>query len=186
VILDTKLRFPLDSKLLKNHQEGKGRCPWIFCSPPQSDVDNFAEWQKRKNLLQHAGAVVFEVPTASGVQWLLILIDLTSLLGQLSILEVLQKLRESGIRSVMVEGGANVIASFLSAASASKPAVDIVIVTVAPIFVGGDGGAYQLNKVGIWLPHGTNRLIFFVTDPFPSSCEDRNHWQRHRGSTESS
>jgi 2,5-diamino-6-(ribosylamino)-4(3H)-pyrimidinone 5'-phosphate reductase len=57
---------------------------------------------------------------------------------QLPIPAVLSALHELGIQSLMVEGGAQVIASFFAASSA----VDTVIVTVAPTFVGANGVGY--------------------------------------------
>lgn len=51
---------------------------------------------------------------------------------------MLRTLREKGIRSVMVEGGARVIQSFL----ASRHLVDSMIVTTAPVLVGRDGVGY--------------------------------------------
>ena len=55
---------------------------------------------------------------------------------------MLSTLQAQGIRSLMVEGGATVIKSFLSAAGESSGLVDAVVVTVAPIFVGSDGVGY--------------------------------------------
>jgi 2,5-diamino-6-(ribosylamino)-4(3H)-pyrimidinone 5'-phosphate reductase len=73
----------------------------------------------------------------------------------LSIPHVLHKLRELGIQSLMVEGGATVIRSFLEAAStsphtqpgSSRAFVDALIITVAPIIVGDRGVAYSLKQV---------------------------------------
>jgi riboflavin biosynthesis pyrimidine reductase len=45
---------------------------------------------------------------------------------------LLECLAEHGINSLMVEGGAQVIASFLS-----QRLVDQVVVTIAPLFMGG-------------------------------------------------
>lgn len=61
------------------------------------------------------------------------------------------QLRDLGIRSVMVEGGAEVIKSFLVAANAYDQAgvegsartwVDSLIITAAPTIVGEDGIDY--------------------------------------------
>jgi len=69
-------------------------------------------------------------------------------IGQLSLPAVLEHLQGLGIRSVMVEGGARVIRSFLSAsASTSSGLVDSIIVTVAPMFVGEDGVGYSYESV---------------------------------------
>lgn len=58
--------------------------------------------------------------------------------------ETLAKLKELGIRSLMVEGGATVIATFLDMREpddrgADKPIVDMHIVTVAPVMIGAVG-----------------------------------------------
>ena len=52
---------------------------------------------------------------------------------------MLRTLREKGIRSIIVEGGARVIQSFL----ASRHLVDSMIVTIAPVLVGRDGVGYD-------------------------------------------
>ena len=71
--------------------------------------------------------------------------------GFLSITDVLTKLQELGIRSLMVEGGATVIASFLKSVShpsgIPKPLVDTLIITVAPTMVGDQGIAYTQDQV---------------------------------------
>lgn len=73
--------------------------------------------------------------------------------GKISIPELLQKLRSLDIRSVMVEGGASVIGSFLAerplgGEGISDSIVDTVIVTVAPTFVGDDGVGYGVGLGG--------------------------------------
>lgn len=58
------------------------------------------------------------------------------------------------VHSLMVEGGALIIGSFLTEASSSlrintsKCIVDTVIVTVAPTFVGDDGIGYGIGLAG--------------------------------------
>ena len=69
--------------------------------------------------------------------------------------ELLRKLRSLDIRSVMVEGGASVIGSFLAEAPINRDdgglssIVDTVIVTVAPTFVGDDGVGYGIGLSGV-------------------------------------
>jgi 2,5-diamino-6-(ribosylamino)-4(3H)-pyrimidinone 5'-phosphate reductase len=68
VILDTRLRMPVGSKLLKNCKEGRGRPPWVVCS---SDSDSGlgleeGEKSKRRRALEEAGARILEVPTENG------------------------------------------------------------------------------------------------------------------------
>lgn len=52
--------------------------------------------------------------------------------GQVNLKTALEVLRERGIRTLMVEGGASVITAFLRAGLA-----DAVVLTVAPVFIGG-------------------------------------------------
>jgi diaminohydroxyphosphoribosylaminopyrimidine deaminase/5-amino-6-(5-phosphoribosylamino)uracil reductase len=52
--------------------------------------------------------------------------------GHLDLADALQALWQRGIRSLMVEGGANVITAFLQAGLA-----DALVLTVAPVFAGG-------------------------------------------------
>jgi 2,5-diamino-6-(ribosylamino)-4(3H)-pyrimidinone 5'-phosphate reductase len=71
--------------------------------------------------------------------------------GKILIPDLFRKLRSLDIRSVMVEGGASVIASLLAEAPLNKEdgglssIVDTVIVTVAPTFVGDDGVGYGIG-----------------------------------------
>jgi GTP cyclohydrolase II len=105
VLLDSRLRFPSYANLLKD-----GTPPWIVTS-------SWAEVSRQEDL-EKQGAQVFRLPEGSCGG-----IDLTALLS---------KLGEMGITSLMVEGGAQVITSFIS-----SQLVDQVIVTVAPVLVGG-------------------------------------------------
>ncbi len=111
VVLDSRLRIPLDARLLGN---GAVR-PWIATT----DLADAG----RQRRLEAAGARVMRLPANPSGQ-----VDLTALLGQFS---------QAGIRSLMVEGGARVITSFLSA-----HLVDRLVLTIAPLLVGG------LNAVG--------------------------------------
>ena len=104
VIVDSRLRFPAYSNLLRNC-----RTPWIAAS-------NGADPQRQRDL-EEMGAKVLVLPSQNG--W----VDLTSLL---------ERLGELGMNSLMVEGGAQIITSFLS-----FRLVDQVVLTIAPMLVGG-------------------------------------------------
>src|SRR5579859_1280015 len=54
--------------------------------------------------------------------------------GRFSWKDILSSLHERGIQSVMIEGGAAVINDVLSQGLA-----DIIIITIAPVFIGNDG-----------------------------------------------
>jgi 3,4-dihydroxy 2-butanone 4-phosphate synthase/GTP cyclohydrolase II len=88
VILDSRLRFPLDARLLKRVD----RSPWIFHAEGSAAAGACGELAAR-------GARLFVVDcTPEG----------------LDLLQVLRTLRAEGITSVMVEGGARVLRAFLS------------------------------------------------------------------------
>ena len=104
VVLDSGLRFPLDAQLL-----GQTLKPWIVCA---SGAD-----AGKRAALEAAGAEVLEVGAgAAGL-------DLGAVLAELG---------ARGVRSLMVEGGARVIQTFLAAGM-----VDWALITIAPLFIGG-------------------------------------------------
>lgn len=102
IILDNQLRFPLNARLLKMKMP-----PWIMTS---SDVS-----EERKSALIQAGARVLQ-PSQ----------------GRVNLSDALHVLRNEGIKSVMVEGGAQIITAFLM-----TKLVDLMIITVSPMLVGG-------------------------------------------------
>jgi 3,4-dihydroxy 2-butanone 4-phosphate synthase/GTP cyclohydrolase II len=106
IILDSRLRLPPYARLLTNGSPP----PWIFTSET-------ADEEREKNL-QALGAAVFRTPVTSDAK-----IDIDVLL---------LKLGELGINTLMVEGGAQIITSFLIARSVNQ-----VVITVSPILVGG-------------------------------------------------
>lgn len=105
VVVDSRLRFPPYANLLRNC-----RVPWIATS---EDAD-----PERQTALERTGARVVRLPAAAN-GW----VDLGALLGRLG---------EMGLNSLMVEGGAQIITSFLAARL-----VDQVVLTIAPVLVGG-------------------------------------------------
>jgi 3,4-dihydroxy 2-butanone 4-phosphate synthase/GTP cyclohydrolase II len=104
VVVDSRLRFPPYANLLKN-----GRAPWI-ATHEGADAE-------RQHVLEVAGAKVLRLPGNNG--W----VDLAGLLAYLG---------SMGINSLMVEGGAQIITSFLA-----SRLVDQVVLTIAPLLVGG-------------------------------------------------
>ena len=106
VVLDSRLRFPLAARLLKRP-----------CVSPLivTTTDACAQREAR---LREAGSQVVRLGTLRD--------------GILDIRELLARLHELGIRSLMVEGGAGVITSFLAA-----NVVDQMIVTIVPRLLGG-------------------------------------------------
>jgi riboflavin-specific deaminase-like protein len=104
VVVDSRLRFPPYASLLKNP-----RAPWI-ATGDSADPE-------RQQALEAAGARVLRLPGSNG--W----IDLAELLDHLGVM---------GVNSLMVEGGAQIITSFLA-----SRLVDQVVLTIAPLLVGG-------------------------------------------------
>jgi 3,4-dihydroxy 2-butanone 4-phosphate synthase/GTP cyclohydrolase II len=105
IVLDTDLRTPLPARLLAHP-----RRPWFVAGAPVVPA--------RRAALVNAGAVVLEAPRSAD--------DLVDLPGALKLLA------GRGLRSIMVEGGARVLRSFLT-----LRLVDWVIITIAPVFAGG-------------------------------------------------
>jgi riboflavin-specific deaminase-like protein len=100
VVLDSQLRVPVTAKLLSS----TSRAPWLVTSASVSGPKGRA--------LLDAGADLIQVPgSADGV----------------SIPVLLTVLAESGVRSLMLEGGAEILESFFRAR-----VVDYVALTVAP------------------------------------------------------
>jgi 3,4-dihydroxy 2-butanone 4-phosphate synthase/GTP cyclohydrolase II len=106
IILDSSLRIPLQARLL----DRTDRRPWLACTD-RSD-------RGRASAVEDRGAELLRCRRDRRDR-----VDLQSLLKMLG---------ERGIRSIMVEGGGQVITSFLKARL-----VDQLIITIAPRLVGG-------------------------------------------------
>ena len=106
VVLDSHLRFPLHARLLQKGQQP----PWIFTT---QNADS-QPWPA----LEQAGARLVCLPGDSA--------------GRVSLPALLAYLAAQGVDSLMVEGGAQVITSFLAARL-----VDRVALTISPLFLGG-------------------------------------------------
>jgi GTP cyclohydrolase II len=106
VVVDSQLRFPLEANLLHHHPLS----PWI-ATGDQADAE-------RQRQLEKAGARVLRLPTTVS--------------GGVDLAALLYRLGEWGIDSVMVEGGARIITSFLA-----QRLVDHLVVTVVPRLIGG-------------------------------------------------
>ena len=106
IVADSRLRFPLSANLLCQHPLS----PWI-ATGEQADAD-------RQQVLETAGVRVLRLPMNAR--------------GQVNLTALLERLGALGIDSVMVEGGARIITSFLA-----ERLVDHIVLTVAPRLVGG-------------------------------------------------
>jgi 3,4-dihydroxy 2-butanone 4-phosphate synthase/GTP cyclohydrolase II len=109
VILDSRLRIPLNAKLLQG-LSGQDRPPLIATTERASEAKAAA--------LEASGARVLCLPSFED--------------GRVSLPGLMQSLKTWGVGSLMVEGGARVITSFLR-----RRLVDFILLTIAPILVGG-------------------------------------------------
>ncbi|MCG6972121.1 MAG: dihydrofolate reductase family protein [Desulfobacterales bacterium] len=106
IVLDSKLRIPLQARLLNRTDR---RC-WLACT------DNHVS--ERVGEVQSRGAEVIRCRR--------------DLRGMVDLSDLLYQLGRRGIRNIMVEGGSQVITSFIKARL-----VDQMIITIAPCLVGG-------------------------------------------------
>jgi diaminohydroxyphosphoribosylaminopyrimidine deaminase / 5-amino-6-(5-phosphoribosylamino)uracil reductase len=118
VILDGRARTPLNAPLWTAENGG----PVLILVTPQAPDD-------RVEALQRKGAEVIALPTQE---------------GRVSIPAVLKALAERGVLSVLVEGGAEVLGSFLD-----ERAVDRVYAFVAPKIIGGREGVTAVRGRGV-------------------------------------
>ena len=126
IVLDTNLRSPLQARLLARTDH---RC-WLACAD-DSDPERVCAVEGR-------GAEVIRCRRDRQ--------------GRVDLPDLLHLLGERGIRSIMVEGGSQVISSFIEARL-----VDQMIITIAPHLVGGlpvldrpatgNGSSLRLNSV---------------------------------------
>ncbi len=120
IILDSHLRFPADARMLNGRKP-----PWIVTTQAASKV--------QEAVLTGVGVRVIRM--AAGRH------------GRIPLHDLLHQLAADNIRSIMVEGGAQIITSFLAA-----HLVDRLVLTIAPMFVDGlnaVSGLHHLNGQGM-------------------------------------
>ncbi|ODQ54919.1 dihydrofolate reductase, partial [Saitoella complicata NRRL Y-17804] len=115
-ILDPTFRSPITSetRLIRTAAAGHGHPPtYLVRSDAVLDEDKL-------QILQSVGGRVIKIPTTGprALMW-----D-----------DILKAVYDTGIASLMIEGGARVIADVLR-----EKAADVVIVTIAPVYVGKEG-----------------------------------------------
>ena len=107
--------------------------PWIATVGPADP--------ERKAALEALGATIFELPADAE--------------GKVSLHHLMTALYAKGVERIMVEGGACVITEFLL-----QRLVDRVIITVAPMFVGGLNAVGSLKRLnGHGLPSLQNSSV---------------------------
>jgi 3,4-dihydroxy 2-butanone 4-phosphate synthase/GTP cyclohydrolase II len=105
IVVDSRLRFPPYAQLLRH-----GRPPWIATSQ-EADPE-------RQAALETLGAIIIRLPCGAN--------------GWVNLEALLECLAARGVNSLMVEGGAEIITSFLAPRLA-----DQMVLTIAPRLVGG-------------------------------------------------
>ncbi|KAK4178227.1 putative 5-amino-6-uracil reductase [Triangularia setosa] len=152
VILDPKGRweFTEDSQVIRLAAEFKGKGPWVVTTRGK-------EAEERAGLLERVGGKYLFLETGEGEK------------GRFEWGDVLRVLGKEGLKSVMVEGGGEVINSLL--AEPENRLVDSVIVTIAPTWLGQggvvvsppprrEGGPPQLRLGDVsWQPHGEDVVL---------------------------
>ena len=106
IILDSKLRIPLDAKVLRNQE----KAPTIIATTPAADDKKLAVLRDR------------------GIE---VLIVATDLAGGVDIARLLSALGERDITSVLVEGGSRVTTAFFR-----RSLVDRLVAIIAPKVIG--------------------------------------------------
>lgn len=117
VVVDSDLRLPVGCNLLTHRTRGGRPQTLVLCTDEQ--LGN-CEKAARRATLEAAGAVV--VPCLADER------------GRVCLRDAWGRLRDAGVRSVMVEGGAGIIGSLLGA---GHRLVDVVAVTQAGVILGG-------------------------------------------------
>ncbi|MGB3211756.1 MAG: RibD family protein [Desulforhopalus sp.] len=138
IVLDSNLRIPMQAHLLDRTDH---HC-WLACSDKNS--------RERVRAVESRGADVIRCHPDH--------------LGRVNLPALLHLLGERGIRSIMVEGGGQVITSFIEARL-----VDQMIITIAPRLVGGlpvlhrpvveNGARLHLDSVS-YLPCGPDIILW--------------------------
>lgn len=113
IILDTQLRFPTDARLY-DHPKGV----WVATTEALTAPDRWA----------YHGRGVDVLTVRANAQ------------DQIDLYDLLIELGKRNIQSVMVEGGARVITSFLKSRFVNR-----VVLTIAPTFAGGYQAVHSLN-----------------------------------------
>ncbi|KAI1461374.1 putative riboflavin biosynthesis protein Rib7 [Annulohypoxylon moriforme] len=124
IIIDPNLRwdFTSESKVMHLAREGKGRAPYIITAVPQPP-------ESKRQLLEDLGGkfIVLSGPGSQNP-------DADSSSRRFDWHAILSAVRDEGLRSIMIEGGGEVINSLLS--HGNSQLIDSVIITIAPMWLG--------------------------------------------------
>lgn len=114
IIVDSRLRLPVDADAIRFHSHP----PWVVTSEESS--------RERESVLKETGVTVLRVRSHTD--------------GFIDLAGLLELLRKRGISSLMVEGGASIITSFLRCRL-----IDQMVLTLAPVVIGGMQAVWPLQ-----------------------------------------
>ena len=120
IMLDSQLRIPADSRIVKSSAAGEAPLIIATCTTAPEKVA----------ALEAAGVEVWQLPADDA--------------GRVALRPLLHALGERGIDSVLVEGGSGVHASFFS-----EGLVNEVVVYLAPKVIGGAGAPTPVGGIGV-------------------------------------
>lgn len=125
IVIDPRLRwdFTSHSKVMRLAREGKGLAPYVVTLEKEPPA-------QKKSILEDVGGKFIILNTESGDE------DTAAGTHRLDWRVILSAVRQEGLRSIMIEGGAEVINSLLSE---NANLVNSVIVTIAPLWLGKGG-----------------------------------------------
>ncbi|KAI6854905.1 hypothetical protein KC343_g11839 [Hortaea werneckii] len=121
IVIDPRRRWDVEpSKVLTIARQGQGKGPWIYTLPDHcSNPDHELERAGGKRFSFSPKAQQPSGQSGPCFSWI----------------ELLKHLKAQGINSLMIEGGASIISTFLS----TPELVQSVIVTIAPTWLGNGG-----------------------------------------------
>jgi len=124
IVVDSRLRLPLEANLLRSPDVVR---PIIATGERAS--------RSKERELTDRGAQVLRLPLQED--------------GLLNLVQVLSRLKEMGLETVMIEGGARIIASVVALGLA-----DQLVLTIAPVLVGGLRSIAPLSgRSGVQMPY---------------------------------
>lgn len=136
VIVDTSLRIPMDSNIVKSAGEYKTIVACKSLEQPDKQIE-------KKNQLEKLGITVVELP----------LVD-----GHVSLKSLMEYLASQGLDSVYIEGGGQIHESALK-----EGIVNHVYAYVAPKIFGGSEAKTPVEGVGVSVPDECAKLILTDT-----------------------
>ncbi|MBX7218467.1 MAG: bifunctional diaminohydroxyphosphoribosylaminopyrimidine deaminase/5-amino-6-(5-phosphoribosylamino)uracil reductase RibD [Blastocatellia bacterium] len=142
IILDSKLRLPLHSRLAQTTAEAP---VWVFTAADQPEIPLDERKSEKREQLEKLGVRVIDVPTMPNPESGEPRIDLRA---------VLTELAADKVTSVMVEGGAEVAGSFLTA-----KLIDKATFFIAPVLIGGRAAISALGGDGFATLNDAPRLL---------------------------